>query len=263
MAAQRAVNDWKVWLLIWGLGALGALAVIPYLMDALGEPIRQAAEKSGLSVTAVLAAQTAQGIVLLGICSRIGIWAARRSGLTLPIFDALASRRPVPWHGRAAAISTMAGLFGGAIVVLLDVFVFAPAQQVALAGSTPAAWEGLLASFYGGISEEIFLRLFLLSLLVLAARRLMLGRGPSDGPLPMAAFWTANILAALAFGLGHLPATAAIAPLTASLVIRALLLNGLLALLFGELYRRWGFEMAILAHFCADLALHVVPPLVG
>jgi hypothetical protein len=263
MAAQRALNDWKVWLLIWGLGALGALAVIPYLMVALGEPIRQAAAKSGLSVTVVLAAQTAQGIVLLGICSRIGIWAARRSGLTLPIFDALASRRPVPWHGRAAAISAIAGLFGGAIVVLLDVFVFAPGQRVALAGSTPAAWEGLLASFYGGISEEIFLRLFLLSLLVLAARRLMLGRGPSESPLPMAAFWSANILAALAFGLGHLPATAAIAPLTASLVVRALVLNGLLALLFGELYRRWGFEMAILAHFSADLALHVVPPLIG
>src|SRR5690348_7098287 len=149
MAAQRAVNDWRVWLLVWGLGAIGALVVIPYLMDALGEPIRQAAAKSGLSVTAVLAAQTAQGIVLLGICSRIGIWAARRSGLTLPIFDALASRQPIPWHGRAAAISAFAGLVGGAIVVLLDVFVFAPAQPIALSGSAPAAWQGFLASFYG------------------------------------------------------------------------------------------------------------------
>jgi hypothetical protein len=263
MATQRSANDWKVWLLVWGLGALGALAVIPYLMDALGEPIRQAAAKSELSVAAVLAAQTAQGIVLLGICSRIGIWAARKTGLTLPIFDALASRQPVPWRGRAAAVSMGAGLVGGAIVVLLDVFVFAPAQSVALSGSPPAAWEGLLASFYGGISEEIFLRLFLLSLLVLGARRIVLGRGPSDQPLPMAAFWAANVVAALAFGLGHLPATAALAPLTANLVVRALVLNGLLALLFGELYRRWGFEMAILAHFSADLALHVVPPLVG
>jgi hypothetical protein len=263
MTAQRVVNDWKVWLLIWGLGAIGALAVIPYLMDALGEPIRQAAAKSGLSVTAVLAAQTAQGIVLLGICSRIGLWAARRSGLSLPIFDALASRQPIPWHARAAASSAILGLIGGAIVVLLDVIVFAPAQPIALSGSPPAAWEGFLASFYGGISEEIFLRLFLLSLLVLAARRLVLGRASSDRPLPMAAFWAANIVAALAFGLGHLPAAAALAPLTANLVVRALVLNGLLALLFGELYRRWGFEMAILAHFCADLALHVVPPLVG
>jgi len=262
MTPQRTVNDWKVWLIVWGLGVVGALAILPYLIDMLGEPIRQAAARSGMSFAAVLAAQTAQGIVLLGICSRIGIWAARKCDLRLPIFDALASGQPVPWPGRPAAFAVVAGLVGGAIVVLLDVFAFAPAKSIALSGNEPAAWEGFLASFYGGISEEIFLRLFLLSLLVLAARRLVLGRGASGRSLPMGAFWAANILAALAFGLGHLPATAALVPLTPSLVVRAIVLNGILALVFGELYRRWGFEMAIVAHFSADIALHVIPPLV-
>jgi hypothetical protein len=263
MASQHSASDWKVWGLIWALGSIGTLALVPYLLDLLGGPLGEQARKAGVSLTVVVAAQVVQSIVLLGVCSRIGIWAARRSGLTFPIFDALVARRPIPWHGRAALLTVIAGFVGGALVVGLDAFLFAPAEAIALSGSPPGAWKGLLASFYGGISEEILLRLFLLSLLVLAMRRLVLGRDAGEKALPSAAFWTANLVAAIVFGLGHLPATAALAPLTSTLVVRALVLNGVLALLFGELYRRWGLEMAILAHFSADIALHVLPPLVA
>jgi hypothetical protein len=263
MEAQRKVNDWKVWFLIWSLGALATLALIPYLIDLLGGPLGAQARRIGVGLPVIIAAQVAQGIVLLGLCSRVGIWAARHSGLTFPIFDAIAARRPIPWAGKPALLAVVAGLLGGALVVLLDAFAFRPEKALALDAGQPAAWKGFLASFYGGISEETFLRLFLLSLLVLVARRLVLGRNSAEQTLPWAAFWVVNGLAALAFGLGHLPATAALVPLTTNLVVRAIVLNGVLALLFGELYRRWGLEMAILAHFSADIALHVVPPLVG
>jgi hypothetical protein len=263
MASQRTVSDWKVWLLIWGLGILATLALIPYLVDLLGGPMGEQAKRAGVSLPTLIAAQVAQGVILLGICSRIGIWAARRSGFSMPIFDAVVAGERVPWSGRVALYTALAGLAGGAVVVLLDAFVFAPAKAIALNAGQPAAWKGLLASLYGGISEETFLRLFLLSLLVLGLRRLVLGRDSVGRPLPWAVFWAANGLAALVFGLGHLPATATLVPLTPVLVVRAIVLNGVLALLFGELYRRWGFEMAILAHFSADIALHVVPPLVS
>src|SRR5262249_31669929 len=48
------------------------------------------------------------------------------------------------------------------------------------------------------------------------------------------------IVAAMLFGLGHLPATGALAPLSAALVVRAIVLSGTGGLLFGELYRRYG-----------------------
>ncbi|HSQ94691.1 MAG TPA: CPBP family glutamic-type intramembrane protease [Croceibacterium sp.] len=233
------------------------------MIDLLGEPLSLAAKKAGLSFNTLLAAQIAQGVIVLGIGARIGIWAARRVGLTFPIFDAVAAREPIHWPGRAALIAALAGLAGGGIVVLLDAFIFVPPKSVALSGTQPAAWESFLASFYGGITEEVFLRLFVLSLLALGLRRLFLGHQPRGAPLSPMLFWAANILAALAFGLGHLPATAALAPLTTSLILRAIVLNGVLALIFGELYRRWGLEMAILAHFAADIALHVIPPLVA
>ena len=65
-------------------------------------------------------------------------------------------------------------------------------------------------------------------------------------------------LAAVLFGLGHLPATAALLPLTPAVVARAVVLNGIAGVVFGWLYWRRGLEAAMVAHFCADLVLHVL-----
>ena len=61
------------------------------------------------------------------------------------------------------------------------------------------AWRGLLASFYGGIVEEVQSRLLLVSVFVWLLARLH----------PPARAWTfamAILLTALLFGAGHLPA---------------------------------------------------------
>lgn len=53
-------------------------------------------------------------------------------------------------------------------------------------------------------------------------------------------------------------------PLTGLVVTRAIVLNGLAAVIFGHLYWTRGLEAAILAHFSADIVLHVVaPPFLG
>jgi len=74
-------------------------------------------------------------------------------------------------------------------------------------------------------------------------------------------YWPAILLAALLFGLGHLPATKAIMPLTPLIVARALLLNGIAGIAFGWLYWQYGLVGAMLAHFCADIVLHLIGPL--
>jgi membrane protease YdiL (CAAX protease family) len=72
-------------------------------------------------------------------------------------------------------------------------------------------------------------------------------------------FWAAIIFAALLFGVGHLPATARLAPLTPLLVARGLLLNAILGVVAGVLFWRYGLEAAMIAHFSADIVLHVLP----
>ena len=72
--------------------------------------------------------------------------------------------------------------------------------------------------------------------------------------LPM----NSNIIAALLFAAGHLPATFAILGTSPLLIARCFLLNGGLGLLFGRLYRKYGLRYAMIAHG----GCHVVSKLV-
>lgn len=76
--------------------------------------------------------------------------------------------------------------------------------------------------------------------------------GDGTGKPAISAFWTANVVAAILFGLGHLPATSMILPVTPLVVLRAVVLNRLAGIAFGYLYFRFGLESAMLAHFIAD-----------
>jgi len=66
------------------------------------------------------------------------------------------------------------------------------------------------------------------------------------------------MLAAILFGLGHLPATSMLLPLTPLVITRAIILNGLLDVAFGYLYMTRGLESAMISHFSADIVLHVL-----
>src|SRR5262245_7288308 len=95
----------------------------------------------------------------------------------------------------------------------------------------------------------------LVSLLALSFRTLARMRGAHrELALPTSVFWAANIVAAVLFGLGHLPATAAVAPLSAALLVRAVWAAGLV---FGELYKRHGLEWAMASHFGVDIVARV------
>jgi membrane protease YdiL (CAAX protease family) len=72
-----------------------------------------------------------------------------------------------------------------------------------------------------------------------------------------AAFWLANISAAVLFGLGPLPPTAMLMPLTKIMVFRAVLLNAIPVIVFGVLYWKRRLELAMVSHFASDLKLHV------
>ncbi|MGQ9715917.1 MAG: CPBP family intramembrane glutamic endopeptidase, partial [Anaerolineae bacterium] len=203
-----------------------------------------------------------QNGILVAVAVLAGLWLARRAGLGAPILEAWLRRHPLPHRwGTLLRAAIPLGVGGAMLIILLDGLFF---SQALLEGGLeagvahPPAWQGLLASLYGGITEELFMRLFLMSALAW-----LLGKvWPGEGGLPTAgAMWTANVLAAVLFGLGHLPATAALVPLTPLMVLRAIVLNGVVGVACGWLYWRRGLEMAMGAHFSADIVLHVLLPL--
>jgi membrane protease YdiL (CAAX protease family) len=81
-----------------------------------------------------------------------------------------------------------------------------------------------------------------------------------DGNPTIIGIWLSIIIAAVLFGIGHLPATAQIVDLTGIVIVRAIVLNGIGGIIFGWLYWKKGLESAMIAHFSTDIVLHVITP---
>lgn len=258
IAPASAVEDLKIAAAWAVLSGLAAAALIPYAAQLMPE----AFAKVPLPLGVVAAAQGAQALVVVGLLAWLGLRMGHRVGLGSPLMHAWLVRRQRPDWARlqprhAALLGIAAAIAILALAPLVDRAMPPMLQPPAAAGAGTTAFNGFLASFYGGIVEELVLRLFLMTLLLWVVARLR-GRAP-----PAWAYWCAIAAAALLFGAGHLPAAAQIWGLEPVVVIRTLLLNGIAGIAFGWLYWKRGIEMAMLAHFSADLVLHVAAPLLA
>ncbi len=241
----------------WGvLAGLSAVAVLPYLRRLTPEAFANVS----MSFPMLALVQGVQAMVLLGLLSLFGLRMGHGAGLGSPLlqgwFGAPRSATAAtlrPWH------SVLLGVLAAIAIIVaslaLDPLLPARLHPAAATAATTTAVEGLLASFYGGIAEELQLRLFLMTLLVW-----MLTLAGRHRPKP-ALFWLAIVIAAIAFGAGHLPAAEKIWGLSSMVVVRTVLLNAIGGVVFGWLYWRRGIEMAMLGHFSADIVLHVIAPL--
>ncbi len=160
--------------------------------------------------------------------------------------------------------SVLAGFIGGAAVMLLDVFVFsAGAEPEAVKESllSSLTLNSIVASFtYGGIIEEIMMRLFLMSLIALAIWKLFFRR---EEAAPTSVLVISNIVVAILFAAGHLPATAVSIGLSPIIVLRCFVLNGSMGLIFGRAYRKHGIQYAMLAHIFAHVGMKFLGLLVA
>jgi len=225
------------------LGIIGAAAIIPY----------SAALQGGMALTPrLIVLSILQGAVLSAVAVWVGLAASRSLGLNVA----------TPWAQLPVPI--ILGIAAAVLIIVLEVNLFLPRLPEALTGSAAAGapgnialWKRLLAGLYGGINEELLMRLFLLSGLLWLLTRIW--HGDSGAPV-VAAFWTVNIVVAIIFGLGHLPALRGITEITPLLVGRAIVLNSVAGVVFGWIFWQYGLAAAMAAHFSADMVLHVIAP---
>lgn len=260
---MKTTINWKVFVILWIATILATFAVLPYTLELQSSILENL--PSTIPMPVLIAVQAVQYTIIFAIMIFAGMFFAKRVGLGAPILDALTHGESVADKVRATVpLSVIVGVLSALFILGLEFFYFQPAMMKELGDtaaalnlqtSQPAAWKGFLASFYGGIAEEIQLRLFVMSLLVWLGR---LVSKTLDGKPTSAVFWIANVLAAVLFGLGHLPTVATLVPLTPLVIARTVILNGSIGIVFGWLYWKRGLESAIIAHFSADIVLHVL-----
>lgn len=242
----------KLALLLGTMGTLAMLALSPYLVALM--PLKFAALPVPLWVA--LAAQALQAGLLCWLLGWLGLFLGARHGLDAPWLRAWTYRRPRNPAQRANWwLAALLGVLAALLVIGVQQ-IGSPWHSIDSGAALGSAWRGALASFYGGIVEETECRLLLVSLFVWLLA--WLNRQQVQSWM----FVVAIALAALLFGAGHLPTAFAIGMAHAPLPIaRIVLLNALVGLVTGTLFWKYGLEHAMLAHFSADLMLHVALPL--
>lgn len=243
-----ARGDVRLAILLGVLSGIGTLCVFPYLL-AIMPQIAAGLQAKHVPVAMLVAGQSIQALVLCGVLSWIGLRLGHRLGLDAPLLRAWACRQPLSSRG-GLGVSAMLGLAAGAVVLGMAIG-FGPLAP----GAAPRVGlpERLAAAFYGGITEEVLSRLFLMTLLAWLLGWLRRGRG---GLAPPWVYWASIVVSALLFAAGHLGTALATLGAAPMVIVRTFVLNTIPGLLFGWLYWRRGLEHAMLAHFCADLVLH-------
>lgn len=250
--------NWKLFIILLIASIFGVIAVLPYTLTIQGSLL----QNLPVPLYVLLVSQIIQNVIIFAFAIFIGLLLVKKVGLGLPVLEGWLEGREVKSYLKSILpISIGLGILAGILIIGLD-YLFSLAGvtiNVAQTSINPPAWQGFLASFYGGINEEILLRLFLMTLLVWVFFKI---KKTEDGKPTKFGIWLAVILAAVIFGVGHLPTVMTITTLTPLVIVRTIILNAVGGIIFGWLYWKKGLESAMISHFSADIVLHVIPALV-
>ena len=226
-------------------GIVGGYFTVLYTIESLSSELLEETIAQAGSIEIIILVTTIQillysvvlGLVGKALAEKIGLWRS----LSIKI-KPLISVVLVSVIGGAIFVLGDYYFFGNFIDAVKDSYLERPTLNYIIASVT-----------YGGVVEEVMIRLFLMSLIAFVLQKLS---GKSEATV--SGIVIANIVSAILFAAGHLPATAMTMELTPVVLIRCFALNGAFGLAFGRLYRKHGIQYAMLAH----AGVHIVSKLI-
>lgn len=256
--SQRQRFPWRLFWLLFVIGTLGALAIIPIAIDLFGSVV-PTAQAPPIPLPLLILIGVVQNLGMLAVMVFVGLKLGQKLGLGAPLLEGWLAGNSLTNQWRASLKEGLITGIGIGVVLLIALLALVPLlpNLPFVTAAKLAVWKRLLACLYGGLYEEILTRLFLVTLIAWLANKAL--RKP-NARLSSAAFWISNLVVAILFGLGHLPSASLVMPITPLVVAVALSLNGIAAVVFGVLYRKRGLEAAMIAHFTADFVIYVVGP---
>ena len=245
--------NWKLFFLLLILSIVTVLLVVPYSLALTG--------KQNELTPVLLLLSLVQNLVLFAAAIFFGLILSSKVGMGAPILEGILAKKNQSEKLKSILMPSVAlGVLGGILIILLSLLFQSLSAEMLEAEKSVSTWKALLASFYGGVGEEIMFRLFVVSLFVWITFKI---KKTKEGLPTNFGIWLSIILTAVLFGLGHLGITGEITAITATVIIRAILLNGVVAVIYGWLYWKKGLEAAVIAHFSTDIVIHVITPLVA
>lgn len=232
---------WLAYSLLLVAALVGGIAILPYGMRLARESAKKKTLKVSKKVLYLLS--FLQNAVLFAVVIACGLLVSHQIGLNPMMISHLPT-------------ALFLGVVAGSLLLILDIW-FLPhlPEKLLTTALRTTQLENFMASFYGGINEELLMRLFGLSAIAWLLARIW---HTTSGSPTTGVFWVANILLAVLFALGHLPALKAlVSNITPVLLMRTLVLNMAVGLVCGWLFWNYGIVSAMLAHFAADIVYHV------
>jgi membrane protease YdiL (CAAX protease family) len=246
---MKKIINWKLFFVLLVTSVVVTFLVLPYTI-ALSPNL------ANIFTPIVIVAQVIQASVIFSVSIFLGLFFSKKVGFGMPVLE---GKKPVGYLKSILKLSVGMGVLSGVLIILFS-FLFSSLSITFLTAEMGVAtWKGFLASFYGGIAEEIVFRLFLMSFFVWISTKVIKTK---DGKPTGVGIWIAIIVSTIIFGLGHLGITSSLTAITPVVILRAVLLNGV-SVFFGWLYWKKGLEAAMIAHFSADIVVHVITPILA
>ena len=236
-------NNWKFLLFVLCSGLIGGYCIGLSATEMYSQEMLQQLQEQGMTTEMLALSGAVQYGILYGvILAAIGLIISKKVGLW----------KEFRFDKNAVAPTTIITIIGALCLFPGDKLIFGSFSSWVndlyhVSPGLPKIISGLLV---GGVIEEVMMRLFFMSLLVLVFSKLFC---KNENDIPVKVFAAANIISALLFAAGHLPGTMAMTTLTPLLFFRCFLFNGGLGLCFGYLYRKYGIGYAMIAHGAAHL----------
>ncbi len=253
--------DLKISLLVAFICLISGFFVVPYQMETLKvmnpEQYNDFISTTTLPMSILLIIASMQLFLVSFILSFIGTKLARKTNFSLNILEGFFHMGKIVINKNSMLLSVFSGMVVALMIVVADRFYFQYQIPLISEYKPQFSFIGLIVGiFYGGVFEEIIMRLFFMSFIIWLFIKIF---KYNKEHVPNTFYWMAIILSSVLFAVGHLPATEMLfGGFTTTLVIRGLMLNGIGGLFFGYLYWKKGLEYAILAHMFAHISIQLI-----
>ena len=238
----------KLWLTLTIIGLIGiaSLLLSDLPLDNLPEKVTKAISPETLKLLILI-----NPSLILIISTVIGTILYDKVKLTIPIFEKLLNK---PDSATFSLLDiTKQGIILGilaGVLIFSIVKIFEPYLPQVLTDATKDINLNIFTKvLYGGITEELLTRFGLMSLFVWLLFKMF-------KRLNSAIYWSAIIISAILFALGHLPIVfQAVAEPTLPIYTYIILGNSIGGLIFGFAYWKKGLECVFISHSFAHLTL--------